>query len=90
MICEEIRITPAKVERIQYVQHSYACPVCHDDGETTIEKALIPAPLISHSRASASAVAFIMYQKCINCQSFYRQEKDWERFGVKLNRGTYG
>nr|WP_095176349.1 MULTISPECIES: transposase [Blautia] len=29
-----------------------------------------------------------MYQKCINCLPFYRQEKDWERLGVKLNRGT--
>ena len=26
VVREEIRITPAKVERIQYVQHSYACP----------------------------------------------------------------
>ncbi|WP_394525916.1 IS66 family transposase [Lacrimispora sp. JR3] len=88
VVREEIRITPAKVERVQYVQHSYACPVCRDDGEATIEKAPVPASLISHSRASASAVAFIMYQKCINCQPFYRQEKDWEQLGVKLNRGT--
>lgn len=29
-----------------------------------------------------------MYQKCINCQPFYRQKKDWEQLGVKLNRGT--
>jgi transposase len=90
VVREEIRITPAKVERVQYVQHSYACPVCRDDGEATIEKAPVPVPLISHSRASASAVAFIMYQKCINCQPFYRQEKDWEQLGVKLNRGTMG
>lgn len=88
VVREEIRITPAKVERIQYVQHSYACPTCRDDGESTIEKAPVPAPLISHSRASASAVAYIMYQKCINCQPFYRQEKDWEQLGVKMNRGT--
>ena len=88
VVREEIRITPAKVERIQYVQHSYACPTCRDDGEATIEKAPVPAPLISYSRASASSVAFIMYQKCINCQPFYRQEKDWEQLGVKLNRGT--
>lgn len=88
VVREEIRITPAKVERIQYVQHSYACPTCREDGESTIEKAPVPAPLISHSRASASAVAHIMYQKCINCQPFYRQEKDWEQLGVKMNRGT--
>lgn len=88
VIREEIHITPAKVKRIQYVQHSYACPQCREDGDTTIEKAPIPLPLIRHSMASASAVAYIMYQKCINCIPFYRQEKDWNQLGVQLNRGT--
>ena len=88
VVREEIHITPAKVERIQYVQHSYACPQCREDGDSTIEKAPVPTPLISHSMASASAVSYIMYQKCTNCQPFYRQEKDWEQLGVKLNRGT--
>lgn len=88
VVREEIHITPAKVERIQYIQHSYACPQCREDGDSTIEKARVPAPLIGNSMASASAVSYIMYQKCINCQPFYRQEKDWEQLGVKLNRGT--
>ena len=85
---EEIHITPAKVERIQYVQHSYACPQCRTDGESTIEKAAVPAPLMPHSMASASAVSYVMYQKCVNCLPFYRQEKDWGQLGIKLNRGT--
>lgn len=34
VVREEIRITPAKVERIQYVQHSYACPQCREDGDS--------------------------------------------------------
>lgn len=88
VVREEIHITPAKVERVQYIQHSYACPQCREDGESTIEKAIVPVPLINHSMASASAVSYIMYQKCINCLPFYRQEKDWEQLGVKLNRGT--
>ena len=88
VVREEIHITPAKVERIQYVQHSFACPQCREEGESTIEKAPVPEPLIPHSMASASSVSYIMYQKCINCLPFYRQEKDWEQLGVKLNRGT--
>lgn len=87
VVREEIHITPAKVEHVQYVQHRYACPQCRADGESTIET-LVPAPLIPHSMASASSVAYIMYQKCINCLPFYRQEKDWEQLGVRLNRGT--
>ena len=85
---EEIKITPAKVERVIYVQHNYVCPQCREDGESTIVQAPVPAALIPHSMASASAVSYVMYQKCINCLSFYRQEKDWEQLGVKLNRGT--
>src|SRR5574344_2501427 len=30
VVREEIHITPAKVERIQYVQHSFACPQCRE------------------------------------------------------------
>ena len=85
---EEIKITPAKVERVIYVQHNYVCPQCREDGESTIVQAPVPAALIPHSMASASAVSYVMYQKCINCLPFYRQEKDWEQLGVKLNRGT--
>lgn len=63
---EEIKITPAKVERIIYVQHNYACSQCMEDGEPTIMQSPVPASLISHSMASASAVSYVMYQKCIN------------------------
>ena len=76
VVREEIHITPAKVERVQYVQHSYACPQCREDGESTIEKAPVPKPLINHSMASATAVSYIMYQKCTNYLPFYRQEQD--------------
>jgi len=88
VVREEIHITPAKVERVQYVQHSYACPQCREDGDSTIEKAPVPKPLINHSMASATAVSYIMYQKCTNYLPFYRQEQDWAQLGVKLNRGT--
>lgn len=88
VVREEIHITPAQVERVQYVQHSYACPQCRQDDESTIEKAPVPTPLIRHSMASSSIVSYIMYQKCINCQPFYRQEKDMEQLGVMLKRGT--
>ena len=32
---EEIRITPAKVERIQYYRESWVCPACKKDGDVT-------------------------------------------------------
>jgi hypothetical protein len=65
VVREEIHITPAKVKHVRYVQHSYDCPQCREDGNSTIEKATVTIPLITHSMASA--VAYIMYQKCMNC-----------------------
>lgn len=67
VVREVIHITPAQVERVQYVQHSYACPQCRQDDASTIEKAPVPAPLIQHSMASPFVVSYIMYQKCMNC-----------------------
>ena len=40
--------------------------------------------------ASASTVAWIMYQKYCNSVPLYRQEKDWERlYGLKIPRSTF-
>lgn len=39
---EELRITPAVVERIRYKQEVALCPECKKDGDGTIEKAAVP------------------------------------------------
>ena len=41
-------------------------------------RSTIPAPLLSNSPASASSVAWTMYQKYGNAMPLYRQEKDWK------------
>ena len=33
---EELRITPAKVERVRYLQETLVCPVCREGDDTTI------------------------------------------------------
>lgn len=45
---------------------------------------LVPAPVLPHSLASASTVAWVIYQKYVNAMPLYRQEKDWERLGYVL------
>lgn len=85
---EELRIIPAKVERIQYYQETVVCPVCREEDEATILAARTPTPLLSHSPASASMVARVMYDKSCLYLPFYRQEKDWRQKGVPLPRET--
>ena len=48
----------------------------------------MPAPVLPHSLASASTVAWVIYQKYVNAVPLYRQEKDWERLGYSLSRTT--
>ena len=88
VVREELRIIPAKVERIQYVQEVLGCPECKKDGASVIVGAETPSPLIKHSLASPSTVAYVMYQKYVNSIPLYRQEAEWKQLGVKLPRAT--
>ena len=85
---EELRITPAKVERVRYMQESLVCPVCRQEDETTIVEAKTPTPLLAHSPASPDMVAMVMYQKSFLHLPFYRQSKDWLEKGVPVPRET--
>ena len=85
---EELRITPAKVERIQYYYETLVCPECRKEDDTTIIRSGLPTPLLMHSPASASMVAFVMYDKSGLYLPFYRQEKDWDLKKVPLPRET--
>ena len=83
---EELRITPAKVVRVHYMQETLMCPVCRQEDETMIVEAKTPTPLLAHSPASPDMVAMVMYQKSCLYLPFYRQEKDWSQKGVPLPR----
>lgn len=85
---EELRITPAKVTRIRYMQEVLVCPVCKEEDDTTIIKASVPTALLAHSPASADMVAMVMYNKAFMDEPFYRQSKDWKEKGVPLSRET--
>ena len=59
VVREELRIIPAKVERIQYVQEVLGCPECKKDGASVVVGAETPGPLLKHSQASPSTVAYV-------------------------------
>lgn len=45
-------------------------------------------PLLQHSMASPSSVAWTMYQKYVNHLPLYRQSKDWSNLGLEISRDT--
>ena len=92
LVRREFRFTPAKGEVVNIYAETAKCPVCSE--ASAMEKAVqfvkshVPEALIPHSYATASAVAWVMYQKYANSMPLYRQEQDWKQLGVLLNRTT--
>lgn len=85
---EELRVIPAKLFRVRYLQQKMRCPGCHEEDETTIVAAPAPASLFPHSPASPSLVAMSMYRKAGLYLPFYRQEMDFGMSGVPIPRET--
>lgn len=85
----EIIITPIQVRQIVYYQEVLVCGNCKEEyGAFAYKKGEVPAALISHSMASPSAVAHIIFQKFINAMTFYRLEQELRGMGVPLGRET--
>ncbi|GLB29109.1 transposase [Lacrimispora amygdalina] len=84
----EIEFIPAKVRVIDYYRETFECRTCRKNGEPYMEKSPMPYPVIQHSMASPSTVAWVMHQKFVNALPLYRQEKEWQTLGVKLSRAT--
>ena len=88
----EFRFTPARGEVVNIYRETAKCPVCSTAPAMAeavrFARAHVPEALIPHSYASASAVAWTMYQKYANSLPLYRQEQDWKQTGVTLSRAT--
>ena len=85
---EELRITPAKVERIHYYQEKWQCPECRKDGDGTFAESRIPTALIPHSPASPSMAAYVAMEKIGMAVPYYRQEFLMNQLGFTLPRET--
>ena len=70
-----------------YVLNSYA-PVISVGLEHDLHTIKNPGALLKNSIASASLVAFILYQKFFMSLPLYRQEYGFENFGLVLSRQT--
>jgi len=84
----ELEYIPAQIRAIDYYRETFECRTCRKNGKPYIEKSPMPDPVILHSMASPSTIAWVMHQKFVNAIPLYRQEKEWKTLGVTLSRAT--
>ena len=85
----EMQIIPKQIKLLAYYAVTYACDSCEKDtGFAHIISVKPPVPLMKHSLASPSTVAYIMTQKYVDGLPLARQEKIWAREGISLSRAT--
>lgn len=89
---QEFWFIPAKGEVVNVYRETAKCPKCSTASAMArniqFVKADMPEALIPHSYASASAAAWVMYQKYANSMPLYRQQQDWKQMGVPPSRAT--
>ena len=85
----ELKIVPARAAVIEYYSVNYACKECRKNAEVpTIVKGKDGKAHMMYGMASASTVAWVVYQKFCNGMPLYRISQDLERLGAKISRAT--
>lgn len=85
-IKEELDITPAQVQVIEYVQEKAV--YLDEDGKRTIVAADRPAHPLGKSVASVCLLAYIIISKYCDGLPLYRLEGILKRYGGSINRST--
>jgi len=81
---EQLDIQPASVRVIRHIQPTWCCSHC-DDAPVT---AVLPRQPIPKSIATAGTLAHITISKYGDGLPLYRQQRQWKRFGLELQRST--
>lgn len=84
---QELVFVPAKIKRVDHIQHSYKCEHCSLKSPVDkISKAPVPKPVLNHSLGSASIIAHTIHEKYVQKVPAYRQEEDWKNMGLPIER----
>ncbi len=85
----ELEIIPPQIRLVKIYQERVRCKECFDmTGSASFALAPVPSPLMEHSIASPTTVAYVMYQKYVNSMPLYRQEQEWNQLGAPIRRAT--
>jgi len=87
IVREEAEFIPARMKKIQHVEHALECKGCKVDAhqKAQIKRGKAPQPPIQRSIASPSVLAKVIYDKFSQYLPLYRQVKEWERYGLVTN-----
>ncbi len=87
---EKLQIEPAKLWVEKHIRPKYACRECEgleDEGET-VSIAPVPPSMIPKSITTPSLLTHIFISKFCDALPFYRQEQQFKRYGVEINRSN--
>ncbi|NCU18343.1 IS66 family transposase [Pallidibacillus pasinlerensis] len=87
VIREEAEFIPARMKKVQHIEHAYECKNCKGDltQKAQIKRGKAPQPPIQRSIAGPSVLAKVIYDKFSQYLPLYRQVKEWERYGLDTN-----
>lgn len=87
IVREEAEFIPARMKKVQHIEHAYECKRCKGDAHQNaqIKRGKAPQAPIQRSIASPSVLAKLMYDKFVQYLPLYRQVKEWERCGLHTN-----
>jgi transposase len=91
-VSEQLEMVPAQFWVVRHVRPKYACKNCEGvdgaEGESPIKIAPAPLQLIPKSIATPSLLSHIFVSKFCDSLPFYRQEQQFNRFGIVLSRAA--
>ncbi len=89
-VTEQLEMTPPQFLVKRYIRRKFACKNCEglesDGGAVKIGP--LPEQLIPKSFCTGSLLAYIVTSKYADSIPFYRQEKQFSRYGIELSRST--
>jgi transposase len=87
IVREEAEFIPAKMMKVQHIEHAYECKNCKGDAfqKAQIKRGKAPQPPIQRSIASPSVLAKVIYDKFSQYLPLYRQVREWDRYGLNTN-----
>jgi len=89
-VSEKLQILPAKFWVERHIRPKYCCKSCEgiEDKGKTVSIAPMPVCMIPKSISTPSLLSHIFIGKFCDALPFYRQEKQFKRYGVQLSRAT--
>lgn len=89
-VSEKLDIIPASIRVVRHIRPKYACRCCEGvEGKgKTVKIAPVSPQMVAKGIASGGLLAHILTAKFADALPFYRQEQQFKRLGVDLNRNV--